>query len=74
MSDKLYNFLNKLQRWLPSAGLFYLALCGIWGLPFGDEVNQTIIAVATLLGATLEISNVVYLKKVSDSIENKSEE
>lgn len=74
MSDKLYNFLNKLQRWLPSVGLFYLALCVIWGLPFGDEVNQTIIAVATLLGATLEISNVVYLKKVSDSIENKSEE
>lgn len=74
MSDKLYNFLNKLQRWLPSVGVFYLALCVIWGLPFGDEVNQTIIAFTTLLGATLEIANFVYLKKVRDSIENKSEE
>lgn len=62
MSDKLYNFLNKLQRWLPAAGLFYLALCGIWELPLGNEVNETVVAVATLLATTLEISTGVYLR------------
>lgn len=60
MSNRVYDVLSKIQRWLPSLGLFYLALCKIWGLPFGSEVNDTIVAVATLLAATLEISTARY--------------
>lgn len=63
MKDKLYNILNKIQRWLPSLGIFYMALCGIWGFPFGEQVNATIVAVATLLAGTLEIATVNYLKR-----------
>lgn len=63
MNDKLYKVLSKVSRWLPALGLFYLALCNIWALPLGDEVNQTIVAVATLLATTLEIANGVYLSK-----------
>ena len=55
------NFI--LQRWLPALGVFYLAISAIWHLPFGDEVNATIVAVATLLGTTLEIATGAYLKK-----------
>lgn len=62
MNDKLYDVLNKLQRWLPALGVFYLAICNIWDLPFGNEINQTIVAVATLLATTLEIATGVYLK------------
>lgn len=62
MSNKMYDVLNKLQRWLPALGLFYLALCNIWSLPFGNEINQTIVAIATLLGTTLEIANGIYQK------------
>ena len=62
MSNKLYDILNKFQRWLPALGIFYLAVCNIWDLPFGDEINQTIVAVATLLATTLEIATGVYLK------------
>ena len=44
-------------------GVFYLAIAAIWHLPYGDEVNATIVAVATLLGTTLEIATGAYLKK-----------
>lgn len=60
MSDKLYDILNKVQRWLPALGVFYLALCQVWGFAFGDEVNTTIVAVATLMATTLEIANSTY--------------
>lgn len=64
MSNKLYDILTKIQRWLPALGAFYLGLCQVWNLPLGDEVNQTIVLVATLLAATLEISTVQYHKKM----------
>lgn len=60
MSDKLYDILNKIQRWLPALGLFYIGIAKIWGAPFGDEINQTIVLCATLLGTTLEIANGTY--------------
>ncbi len=62
MSNKVYDILNKIQRWLPAIGIFYLAICEIWGLSFGDEVNKTIVAAATLLATTLEISSGNYYK------------
>ncbi len=62
MTNKLYDILSKVQRWLPSLGLFYLALTKIWNLPFGSEVNDTVVAVATLLAATLEVSSARYYK------------
>lgn len=62
ISNKLYDILNKIQRWLPSVGIFYLALCQIWDLPFGDGINSTIIAVAAFMAATLEILDSNYHK------------
>lgn len=67
MSDKLYDLLNKIQRWLPSVGVFYLALCKIWNLPLGDEINQTIVAIATFLAMTLEVSTTSYHKKQEEA-------
>ena len=68
MSNKLYDILNKLQRWLPAVGIFYLALCGVWNLPYGREVNETIVAVAALLATTLEIATGFYHKDVASSL------
>lgn len=59
-SNELYDALNRVQRWLPALGLFYLTLARIWGLPGGDPVNETTAAVAALLAATLEVSSVKY--------------
>ena len=62
LTNELYDVLSKIQRFLPALGVFYLALAQIWGLPFGDEINMTIAALATLLGTALEISTGIYLK------------
>lgn len=64
MSNKVYDILNKIQRWLPALGILYLALCQIWNLPYGQAVNNTIVAVAAFLATTLEISTAQYHKGV----------
>jgi hypothetical protein len=62
MNNKLYDILNKVQRWIPSLAVFYLALCKIWGLALGQQVSDTLMAIAALLAATLEISTGEYNK------------
>ena len=64
MSNKLYDIVSKILRWLPALGAFYLGLCKVWGLPLGSELNQTIALAAALLAATLEISTVQYHKRL----------
>lgn len=74
MSNRLYDILSKCQRFLPAIGLFYLAIAKIWGLPFADEINQTIAALATLLGTLLEISTAQYLKQIKKTSESFSDQ
>lgn len=62
MSDRLYDILNKIERWLPLVSTLYVALASIWGFPYADEISQTIMAVATFLAGILEISSVAYQK------------
>lgn len=62
MSNKVYDILNKVQRWLPALAVFYLTISTIWDLPYGEPVRDTILAVATLLAATLEVSTAQYNK------------
>lgn len=63
MNNTTYDILNKIQRWLPALGAFYLGLCKVWGFMFGSEVNETIALVATLLAATLEIFSARFYKE-----------
>lgn len=65
LNNKTYDILNKLQRWLPSLGVFYLALCAIWGWPYGDNINATVVAVATFMAATLEVLDSNYQKSLN---------
>jgi hypothetical protein len=63
LNDKVYNIL----KWvalvvLPTIGTLYTALAMIWGLPYGEEVAGTILAVGTALGTLLGISTVNYNK------------
>lgn len=63
MSSKVYDAL----KWvalvaLPACGTFYMALAGIWGFPYGEQVVGTVVAVETLIGTLLQISNMQYKK------------
>ena len=64
MSNKVYDVL----KWivvlvLPSTATLYAALAGIWNLPYGDAIPNTITAVDAFLGAVLMISSAQYNKK-----------
>ena len=71
-SNKLYDIISKIQRWLPALGVFYLAITKIWNLPWGSQVNDTIVALATLLAATLEVSSVRYYKEEAKSADKET--
>lgn len=74
MNDKVYDIL----KWvaiivLPALSTLIAGVFPIWGLPYGQEIAQTITAVATFLGAVLMISNARYLKNADKTVEVKSE-
>lgn len=63
MSNKTYDILVWIaQVVLPAGGTLYAALAGIWGLPYGEQIVGTILAVDTFLGAILKISTAQYNK------------
>ena len=74
MSNKMYDILSKIQRFMPALGVCYLGRCRIWGFPYGNEVNQTIVLLATLLGTLLEISTAQYLKSIKKTSESFSDQ
>ena len=65
MSNKVYDVLKWIAMVaLPAIGTLYIALAGIWGLPYGEQIVGTITAVDTCLGVLLGISSVQYQKTV----------
>ena len=66
MSNKTYNVLKWIALVvLPAIATLYLALSGIWGFPYGEEIVGTITAVDAFLGAILGITSAQYQKKIS---------
>ena len=74
MKNKTYDIINKLQRWIPALGAFYLTISAIWGLPFGDQINQTVVAISVLLAAFLEVENAQWKKNNMIKIESFKDE
>lgn len=61
MSNKVYDCLKWIaQIVLPAIATFYLAIAAIWGLPYGEQIAGTIMAIDTLLGAILGVSTKKY--------------
>lgn len=50
------------QIFLPASGTLYLALAGLWGWPYGDQIVATVAAVDTFLGIFLGMSSLEYKK------------
>lgn len=72
MSNRVYDILKFIaQIVLPAIATFYVTLASIWGLPMGDEISRTVMAIDTLLGAILMISTAKYNANVK---EEKAEE
>lgn len=67
MNSKIYDVLKYVaQIILPALATLYLTLAGIWGLPFGEAISGTIMAIDTFLGVALKISTNNYNKNKED--------
>ena len=63
LSNKTYDILKWVAMvGLPAVATLYSALAGIWGLPYGDQIVGTVVAVDTALGVVLGISTSNYNK------------
>lgn len=61
MTDKTYNALKWVAMVaLPALATFILAICGLWGLPYSEQIAGTVTALATFLGALLQITSKNY--------------
>lgn len=78
MSNKVYDILKWIaQIVLPALATLYLAIAAIWGLPFGEQIAGTIMAIDTFLGALLGLSNKKYkekMKEAANEVERDSSE
>ena len=60
-SDKVYNILKYIAMIaLPALALFTQTIFAIWGLPYGEQISATIVAINALLGALIGISTIGY--------------
>ena len=74
MPNKVYDVLKWIaQILLPAAATLYLALAGIWNLPYAEGISGTIMAVDAFLGVILGISTAQYNKKVQTITIEKGE-
>lgn len=61
-----------LLRWIsclviPALGTLYFALSSIWGLPYGEAVEGTCLALTTFLCSILQISKNAYDKQEANN-------
>lgn len=64
---KMNNNVYDVLKWvaliaLPALAILYGSLAEIWGLPFGEQIPDTITAIDLFLGVVLGISNATYKK------------
>ena len=75
IKDSVYDCL----KWvaiivLPALATLVTVVFKVWGIPYGDEIAQTITAVATFLGAVLMVSNATYRKMVREEVIQTTDE
>ena len=80
LSDRTYDLLKWVQKIFVLLATFYATIANIWGLPFGDEISKTCLALATFLLGILEIASATYNKdmagadEITDDLESADDE
>ena len=71
MSGKIYDVLKYVAMFfLPALAILVKTVFAIWGIPYGEEISATIVAVNAFLGACLGISSISYQKDQLEKKEN----
>lgn len=66
LSDRTYDILKWIQKIFVLLATFYATVANIWGLPYGDEISKTCLALATFLLGILEIASATYNKELTE--------
>jgi len=67
LNDRIYTILKWVcMIFLPALATLWFALGKIWGFPYLAEVEGTIIAIDTFIGALIGVSTLSYNKKIGD--------
>ena len=63
LNNKVYDILKWLCIFvLPALAALVRVVFETWGIPYGEQISATIVAVNAFLGAVLGLSNTVYKK------------
>ena len=58
MGSDTYDFLKYMaQIVVPALATLLMALSKIWGIPYGEEISGTLMAIDVFLGALLKVSS-----------------
>ena len=64
LPDKWYDILKWIALiCIPALATFYVALSGVWGWPYAEQIAKTATAICTLIGALIGISTAEYRKQ-----------
>lgn len=63
MSNAMYDCLKNLCLIVIPLIAFISTICGIWNVPYTEQITGTLVALETFLGAIVKISNVNYNKE-----------
>lgn len=67
IDNRIYDVLKWVAMlFLPALALLVQTVFRIWGIPYGNEISATIVAVNAFLGAILGISNIGYNKSLKE--------
>ena len=68
MNNKTYDVLKWIALVvLPALATLYSTIALIWGLPYGEAIAGTIMAIDAFLGTILGISSIKYAKQVTSN-------
>ena len=73
MSNRTYDILKTIQKIFVLLATFYTTIANVWGLPYGEEISKTFLALATFLLGILEMSSVAYKQRQLEAIDIQAE-
>ena len=62
LSDRTYDILKWCQKIFVLLAALYKGIAGVWNLPYGSEISETFLLLATFLLGILEIASATYNK------------
>lgn len=67
LPNKVYDVLKWITiLFLPAIAVLYKSLAAEWGLPYADQIYNSVFAVHIFLGSILGISSLTYNKEAND--------